>query len=100
MRVLTLPLKGEYFDQIKDGVKKEEYRKCSAFWMKRLWLKSFDKIVLTRGYPKKTDTTRRLELPWRGCTIKKITHPHFGSEPVNVFAIRLSETLLTKENTP
>ncbi len=90
MKTLHLPLKGEYFDQIKDGTKTEEYRLCSSFWMKRLWNQSFDKIVLTRGYPKKSDTSRRLELPWRGYEIKKITHPHFGPDPVNVFAIRVN----------
>ena len=90
MGILTLPLKGIYFDQIKSGEKLEEYRLCSAFWMTRLLNKSFDKIVLTRGYPKRTDTSRRMEIPWRGYEIKKITHPHFGPDPVNVFAIKVN----------
>lgn len=91
-RVLTLALKGEYFDQIKAGTKTEEYRLCTPFWQKRLrspfgWV---DRIVLTRGYPSRDDHTRRLELPWRGYTIKTITHPHFGPEPVEVYAIKVA----------
>ena len=87
---LTLPLKGEYFDQIADGTKVEEYRLCSSFWSKRIQGKTFDKIVLTRGYPEKSDTTRRIERPWRGYVVKTITHPHFGPDPVSVFAIRVN----------
>lgn len=90
MATLTLPLKGEYFDQIKNGSKLEEYRLCTPFWSKRLLGRSFSKIVLTRGYPKRTDTDRRIERPWRGCQVKTITHPHFGPEPVSVFAIRVN----------
>jgi len=66
MADLHLPLKGEYFDQIVSGEKVEEYR-----------------------YPKKTDTSRRAEFPWRGCQLKTITHPHFGPDPVKVYAIEV-----------
>lgn len=36
MRTLTLHLKREWFDQIKSGEKKEEYRVQSTYWIKRL----------------------------------------------------------------
>ena len=84
---LNLPMKGEYFDQIKEGIKHEEYRLVTPFWSKRLSNKSYEYIRLTRGYPKKGDPEKTLVLPWRGCTRKTITHPHFGVEPVEVFAI-------------
>lgn len=95
MRKLTLPLKAEYFDAIRDGIKTEEYRLDNAYWQRRLLRKtefgtlaaSFDSIVLTKGYPKAGDSERRLELPWRGWSRKTITHPHFGPDPVAVFAI-------------
>lgn len=86
-RTLHLPLKRRYFEQIRDGSKAEEYRLCTPFWRKRLEGKAFDRIVLTLGYPPTTDAARRLELPWRGCSIKTITQPHFGASPVQVFAI-------------
>lgn len=87
MATLTLPLKAEYFDAIRDGTKTEEYRLVTPFWTKRLEGRSYDKIVLTKGYPRLIDFDRRIERPWRGFVRKTITHPHFGPEPVEVFAI-------------
>lgn len=84
---LVLPLKGEYFDQIKAGSKTEEYRLVNDYWRARLYFKKFDRIVLTRGYPKRDDETRRLVLPWKGYRVAEITHPHFGPHAVNVFVI-------------
>ncbi|OMQ44732.1 ASCH domain-containing protein [Ensifer sp. 1H6] len=93
---LYLSLKAEYFEAIKAGKKTEEYREATEYWTNRLcdpWFgdslihKEFDGIVLTLGYPKAGDPERTLELPWRGFMRKTITHPHFGPEPVEVFAI-------------
>ena len=81
MKTITLSLKRKWFDMIKAGVKKEEYREMKECWYKRLcreqnpnqpWLnpmggiyfkirKDFDTLVFTLGYPKKTDTERRME---------------------------------------
>ena len=93
MKTLTLPLKRKWFDLIKDGTKKEEYRSINSYWIKRLlkcterdldavwcrhmalsnpteilnnflvrndWLKHFDKLVFTLGYPRADNTERRL----------------------------------------
>lgn len=98
MAKLQLALKAEYFDAIKAGTKQEEYRLANAYWTKRLnydgkvhlHARSFSGIVLTKGYPKAGDPDRTLELPWRGFVRKTITHPHFGPEPVEVFAIDVS----------
>lgn len=93
---LHLSLKAEYFEAIKAGTKTEEYREATEYWTNRLcdsWFgaslihKEFDGIVLTLGYPKSGDPERTLELPWRGFVRKTITHPHFGPDPVEVFAI-------------
>jgi hypothetical protein len=84
---LVLPLKREYFEQIKAGTKTEEYRIVSDYWRARLYLKKYKRIVLTLGYPKRTDTERRLVLPYKGYVVKQITHPHFGPAPVHVFAL-------------
>lgn len=86
-RTLTLPMKGEYFDAIKSGEKMEEYRLCTDFWERRIEEKHIDQIVMTRGYPKRGDESRRIVRPWLGYTIKEITHPHFGSDPVKVYAV-------------
>ena len=87
---LTLPLKREYFEQIKAGTKKYEYRLCTDYWRARIRGKQVDKIVLTLGYPKRDDKSRRIERPWAGYTIERITHPEFGDEPVWVFAIKVN----------
>lgn len=86
-RTLILPLKREYFEQIRDGIKPEEFRLKNAYWTNRLASKSYDFIVLTLGYPSKDDKARRIKKPWLGFTEKTITHPHFGDSPVQVFAI-------------
>lgn len=91
MTVLHLPLKAEYFNAIRDGTKPEEYRLCTPYWRKRLEGRVYDSIALTLGYPSAHDAGRRLVRPWRGYTVKTITHPHFGPEPVEVFAIRVNE---------
>lgn len=74
METLTLPLKKKWFDLIKAGVKKEEYREIKPFWKKRLrnvvlktalstvyeGFRRYDRLVFTLGYPKADDTERRL----------------------------------------
>lgn len=87
---LTLPLKREYFEQIRSGEKREEYRLITPYWRKRLEGRSYSRIVLTMGYPKADDASRRIERPWSGVKIKTITHPHFGPAPVLVYAIRVN----------
>jgi len=88
-KILALNLKTEDFKQIQSGTKTEEYRLFNDFWAKRLENREYDKICICLGYPKKNDTERRLIFPWRGYTLKTVTHPQFGSSPVNVFAIRI-----------
>lgn len=89
MRSLHLPLKREYFNAVRDGSKKVEYRVWDDYWRKRIEGKSFDRIVLTLGYPKKDDMNRRLVRCWKGYSVITIIHPQFGSEPVKVFSINL-----------
>jgi hypothetical protein len=86
-------LKGIYFDQIASGEKREEYRLASTFWKLRLQGRQYDRIVLTRGYPKGggVEGRTRLTRKWNGCCIRTIQHPHFGDGPVRVFAIDVSE---------
>lgn len=88
-RVLTIPVNGVYFDQIAAGTKPEEYRLSTPHWSRRLMFRDYDSVVLTRGYPKGggIEGETRLTRPYRGYTVKTITHPHFGPDPVEVFAI-------------
>lgn len=96
MADLVLPLKAEYFDQIAMGEKGEEYRLANAYWTRRLIgaggaHRVFDRIVLMKGYPKRADSSRRMVRPWKGFVRTTIQHPHFGAEPVQVFAINVEE---------
>lgn len=90
MQTLHLNLKAEYFDQIADGSKTHEYRLCTPFWEKRLAGRTFDHIEVKKGYPKRGDLDRTIVKPWRGLERQTIVHPHFGSTPVLVFAIRVN----------
>jgi hypothetical protein len=102
MSDLHLHVKTEYFEAVKRGEKTEEYRLRNTYWMKRLFhwygadgyapsgvAKVFDGVVIHNAY--KSGDDNRLTFPWRGFTIRTITHPHFGSEPVAVFAIKLEK---------
>lgn len=89
MRTLHLALRAEYFNAIKAGEKTEEYRLANAYWFIRLVRREYDQIILTLGYPKRDDESRRLVFPWNGYEMKEITHKHFGDEPVLVYAIKL-----------
>lgn len=92
-RVLTLALKGVYFDQIAAGIKTEEFRLATPFWHKRLVGREYDRVVITKGYPKASDSSRRLEFGWDGYQRRTLEHPHFGPAPVEVFAISLAKPL-------
>ena len=95
MKVLTLPVKKKYFEQIRDGTKKEESRECKPFWEKRLLSKEFDQVHITLGYPKAGDSSRVLLFPWKGFQVKEILHPEFGHRKVKVFAIKLNKEVIS-----
>lgn len=95
LKTITFNLKREYFDAIKSGVKKEEYREKKAFWTKRLVDRKFDVIIIKLGYPKKNDDTGKvLYFKWNGFVEKTIQHEVFDNEIIDVYAIDLSEPFL------
>lgn len=103
MAKLQIAVKNEYFVAMKAGEKLEEYRLANAYWVKRLFQpdgkpEQFDCVVITDGYPKSDDHDRILTFEWRGFTRKTITHPHFGRDPVEVYAIDVSHPAALKSN--
>lgn len=102
MKVLHLPLKKKWFDMIKAGVKKEEYREIKPRYLemfcntiksydvnkynefdvsfKLRWDIEYDTIVFTLGYPKSDDTERRLVFKHPHFRIGK-GKPEWGAEP-------------------
>lgn len=92
MRILTLHLKRKWFDQIKLGEKKEEYRSQTCYWIKRFLtcdehFLEFDRIRFVLGYPNLTDEERILE--FKNPKIRIGTgRPEWGAIPgVNYFVI-------------
>ncbi|NUL35088.1 ASCH domain-containing protein [Kosakonia sacchari] len=90
MADLFLAVNGEYFDQMQCGEKLEEYRLVNAYWSKRLVGRKYERLIITRGYPKKDDDSRRLVMNYKGYEIKTITHKHFGDKPELVYAIKVN----------
>ena len=90
MADLQLAVNGEYFDAMKRGEKTEEYRLVNPYWGSRLFGRDYERLIITRGYPRKDDDSRRLVMPYDGYEIKTITHKHFGPDPVKVYAIKIN----------
>ena len=90
MRILHLSVKKEYFDKIKAGLKINEYRLVKPFWDKRLLDRNYDLIRISNGYPKRGDTSRTIERPWKGYTMARVRHKEFGGVPRYVYAIRVN----------
>jgi len=88
-QLLHLHLTFKYFDEIKAGTKPEEYRRADK-WLHKLEGKEFDGIRLYRGYEKAGPDTL-MDKPWRGFTLKTITHPHFDNVPTLVCAIPVAD---------
>ena len=103
MKTLTLSLKRKWFEMIKAGVKLEEYRELTEYWIKRLLdnsveydhylyrFRRFDKLVFTLGYPKHDDTSRRLEFKNPKIRIGD-GRPEWGAEPGKNYFIITWET--------
>ena len=68
MANLQLAVKGEYFDAMIRGEKTEEYRLCNGYWNKRIMFREYDRLIITKGYPKRDDSSRRIDVPyeWNG----------------------------------
>ena len=98
MKTLTLSLKKQWFDMIKAGVKKEEYREVNSYWIARLVaamvpftgtvlsFTNFYRIVFTLGYPKSDDTERRLVFKNPNIRIGNGRH-EWGAEPNKLYFV-------------
>jgi hypothetical protein len=94
-KILFLTIKGEYFDQILLGVKKEEYRDINERYTRRLIGRSYNLVLLQNGY---WLTSRQLYVVFLGVEVKEIFYPITG-EFKKVYAIKLGPVVRT-ENLP
>lgn len=90
MKILHLNLKRKWFEDVKNGLKPEEFRLVSDYWKKRLEGKDYDLIYVKLGYPAKDDWSRILMFKYQGFSKKQITHEEFGGK-AQVYAIKLKE---------
>ena len=102
MKNLQLSLKTKWFEMTKSGIKTEDYREITPYWIKRLTyysfkkenkplivdlylkkdnfnFKEFHKNTMTLGYPKSGDTERILKLEHKGIEIRT-GNPDWGAE--------------------
>ena len=82
---LYLVLKNPWYEMIKSGIKKEEYREISDFYKRRFYdksgnLKQFDTLEFVLGYPPKEDMSRRLFFKNPKIEIRS-GNPAWGAEP-------------------
>ena len=92
-RVLTLRLKGKWWDQIASGEKTVELRLATDYWRKRLIGREFDEIHIWRGYPSRSDVSKLLVRKWEGVAKEIVLHEEFGPDPVEVFCISVGSVI-------
>lgn len=114
---LRLSLKTKWFEMTKAGIKTEDYREITPYWIKRLSFvpnigssldypqkkqfkdgvfKSFQTNTMTLGYPKSTDSDRILKLEHKRIEIRT-GNPEWGAEPNKLyFVIMHGEPLKTE----
>jgi ASC-1-like (ASCH) protein len=90
-KVLHLHVKKQYFDEVKSGKKRSEYRIVCDYWKKQIEGMQFDLIAYHFAYPKKDDLTATIYLKWNGYEKGYVRHPHFGRETKFVYIIDVSE---------
>ena len=88
---LHLHVKTVYFDAVKRGEKTHEYRLVNNYWNKILKDRTYEGIVYYNAY--KPGAENRIEMPWKGCDVDVLQHPHFGPDPVMVWAIPMTVTV-------
>ncbi|WP_239056031.1 hypothetical protein [Fusobacterium sp. IOR10] len=87
---LILNVRKEYFDEVKSGKKKYEYRLFNDYWKKKIWFVDWiDNVIIKLGYPKNIETEKIIKFKYQGYEIETIKHKEFGDKPVKVFAIKL-----------
>lgn len=104
-RVLNLPLKKHWFEMIKSGEKKEEYREFTDFWKKRLVAKiddeeeaiyfwNYDVLRFTLGYPKAEEKDKIMYFECDGITFGESEHTEWGGDPdYPTFIIKIGKRL-------
>jgi len=111
MKNLQLSLKTKWFEMTKLGVKTEDYRELTPYWISRLvekefawncktiqdiqehlsacpngFFKKFKTNTMTLGYPKSGNSERILKLEHKGIEIRT-GNPDWGAEPNKLYLV-------------
>lgn len=114
MNNLQLSLKKKWFEMTKDGIKTEDYREITPYWIKRLVydgfyihpmtncievskgrfhpIKYFEYNIMTLGYPKSTDSDRVVKFKHKGIEIRE-GNPEWGAEPGKLYFVIMHGSL-------
>lgn len=100
---LHFSLTKKWFDFIKSGEKKEEYRLLTPYWSKRLCdfnkkenvyeIHKFKYVEFTHGYPKKDDKDKRVKFKIDDITIGLGKQEWGAKEGMNYFVIKIGEKI-------
>lgn len=108
-KTLYLSLKKEWFDMIKSGEKKEEYREMTPYWRKRITdidshlhelntlittgqpvpIKPYTHVHFTLGYPRKDENEKHMEFEIKGVYIRNGKEKWGALPNKNYFVIEL-----------
>lgn len=100
---LQMSLIGKWFEMTKAGIKTEDYREITDYWVRRLTIdfshkhdedgveinvkfKEFKTNTLTFGYPKKGDLERIIQFEHSGIEVRT-GNPEWGAEPGKLYFV-------------
>jgi hypothetical protein len=87
---LTVTIKKHWFDMIKSGEKKEEYRDIKPYWTERLEGKNYDYIVFKNGY---SDNAPSIKVECKGIEKKNANPDWCGGDSSFYYAIKLGSII-------
>jgi len=90
LKPLFLILHKKWFDEIKAGKKKKEFREMTEYWRRRIEGREYSCIIFQNGYAKNAP---RVKVQYKGYSIAQLTHEHFKNKPVTVYALKLGEII-------
>ena len=84
MKNLFLVLKNQYYNEIKSGAKRIEYRIKSKYWINKFYKNNYENVIFQNGYSKKHP---QLKFKIVKIIENNIQHDLWGMTNVEVFEI-------------
>lgn len=87
MKILKLVLKYKYYDLIKSGIKKEEYRLYKKSYINKILGKKYDCICFYKGYSKE-----KIFFKYEGFVVKNIDTEIYGKNK-KMFVLKIGNKI-------